>query len=73
MPHCIGSALSASPAGPFEPSTDFLACPQKAGGAIDPEAIIDEDKTLYVVYKVDGNNIGHGGACKSSSRKGIYV
>ena len=35
------------------------------GGAIDPAGFWD-DGTLYVVYKIDGNNIGHGGNCGNS-------
>jgi len=64
-PHCIGAAVSEtnSPAGPYKPLADPLACPIDQGGAIDPAAFQDEDGTLYVVYKVDGNNIGHGGLC----------
>ncbi|KAK3677319.1 hypothetical protein LTR78_002857 [Recurvomyces mirabilis] len=63
--HCIGAAVSASdsPAGPYKAENDTLACPIDQGGAIDPGAFKDEDGTLYVVYKVDGNNIGHGGVC----------
>ena len=33
------------------------------GGAIDPAGFLDADGTRYVVYKVDGNSIGHGGNC----------
>ncbi|KAK0932680.1 hypothetical protein LTR29_015758 [Friedmanniomyces endolithicus] len=64
-PHCIGSAISrtASPAGPYDPLNNTLACPLDQGGAIDPAAFKDKDSTLYVAYKVDGNNIGHGGLC----------
>lgn len=62
FPHCIGAAVSSgtSPAGPYEPLDDFLACPKSQGGAIDPEAMRAEDDTIWVTYKVDGNNIGHG-------------
>jgi len=64
-PHCIGSAISRtdSPAGPYDPLNNTLACPLDQGGAIDPAAFKDKDNTLYVAYKVDGNNIGHGGLC----------
>jgi beta-xylosidase len=35
------------------------------GGAIDPSGFQDADGTRYVVYKIDGNNIGHGGSCNN--------
>ena len=40
-----------------------LACPTELGGALVPSRIIDIDGTIYVAYKVDGNNHGHGGIC----------
>lgn len=66
-PHCIGAAVSTtnSPAGPYEAEEDALACPTEIGGAIDPEPY-SENSTLWVVYKVDGNNVGNGGECKRS-------
>ena len=33
------------------------------GGAIDPAGFTDTDGTLYIVYKIDGNALGGGGAC----------
>ncbi|KAK4612103.1 hypothetical protein CLAFUW4_13267 [Fulvia fulva] len=65
-PHCIGAAVSTgdSPAGPYEPLPESLTCPWEQGGAIDPEAFRDPSNgKLYLVYKIDGNNIGSGGAC----------
>ncbi len=35
------------------------------GGAIDPAGFTDSDGTIYVVYKIDGNSIGHGGNCNN--------
>lgn len=63
--HCIGAAVSntSSPAGPFSPLSDTIACPTSEGGAIDPAAFRDVDDTLYLTYKIDGNSIGHGGSC----------
>ncbi|KAG9552550.1 Arabinanase/levansucrase/invertase, partial [Aureobasidium melanogenum] len=63
--HCIGAAVSdtSSPAGPYLPLNDTIACPIDQGGAIDPSPFIDTDGSFYVTYKVDGNNIGHGGDC----------
>ncbi|GAB7353435.1 hypothetical protein MBLNU459_g3903t1 [Dothideomycetes sp. NU459] len=61
--HCIGAAVSITAVGPYVPETDPLACPLDQGGAIDSSAFRDVDGTFYVVYKVDGNSIGHGGSC----------
>ncbi|KAK8221912.1 hypothetical protein M8818_000077 [Zalaria obscura] len=63
--HCVGAAVSntSSPAGPYEPLQKPLACPTQLGGAIDPATFIDTDGTIYVAWKVDGNNRGHGGIC----------
>lgn len=64
-PHCIGAAVSETddPAGPYTPEATALACHLDGGGAIDPAAFQDHDGTLWLTYKVDGNNIGHGGIC----------
>ena len=64
-PHCIGAAVSLTglPTGPYNPLNQTLACPLEQGGAIDAEAIIDVDGSIYVVWKVDGNSIGNGGEC----------
>ncbi|GAB7333425.1 hypothetical protein MBLNU13_g05033t1 [Cladosporium sp. NU13] len=63
VPHCIGAATASSPQGPFNPLPTPIACPISEGGAIDAAAFTDDDSTLYLLYKVDGNNIGHGGEC----------
>ncbi|EMD00306.1 glycoside hydrolase family 43 protein, partial [Baudoinia panamericana UAMH 10762] len=65
IPHCIGAAVSRGqdPAGPYDPLDDPLACPILQGGAIDAAGFQNTNGTLYVVYKVDGNNIGNGGLC----------
>ncbi|CAK4033588.1 glycoside hydrolase family 43 [Lecanosticta acicola] len=65
FPHCIGAAVSEtnSPAGPYKAQNDSLACPMLEGGAIDPQAIRDINGTIYLTYKIDGNNIGAGGEC----------
>ena len=57
-PHCVGAAISDSPLGPFNPVNASIACPLAKGGAIDPAVITDTDGTIYVAWKVDGNNIG---------------
>ena len=43
----------------------WLANFLRQGGAIDPAGFSDSDGSRYVVYKVDGNNIGHGGSCNN--------
>lgn len=63
--HCVGAAVSntSSPAGPYVPIDTPLACPLEQGGAIDSAPFVDTDGTIYVAWKVDGNNVGHGGSC----------
>ncbi|KAK4955564.1 hypothetical protein LTR10_006503 [Elasticomyces elasticus] len=61
--HCVGAATASSVLGPYTPAgLDAMFCPLDQGGAIDPSGFVD-DGQRYVVYKVDGNGIGHGGAC----------
>lgn len=62
-PHCIGAATASSVLGPYKASPSLLACPIDKGGAIDPAAFTDHDGTPYLLWKIDGNNIGHGGVC----------
>ena len=69
--HCIGSATSPNITGPYTPADAIpdipLACPLSAGGAIDPDGFHDQSTgTDYVIYKVDGNSVGHGGACSNT-------
>lgn len=63
--HCIGTATSTSILGPFDSNSDTpFACPVDQGGAIDASAFLDpDDGSRYVVYKIDGNALGHGGLC----------
>lgn len=63
--HCVGTALSDSPKGPYVPNSNTLVCDLDKGGAIDVAGFRDEDGTHYVVYKVNGNSIGHGGDCNN--------
>jgi hypothetical protein len=67
-PHCIGAATASSIMGPYKPLPSPLACPISAGGAIDAAAFTDHDNTPYLLYKVDGNNIGHGGECGNMAK-----
>ena len=64
--HCIGAATSNVPQGPYTPQSEPIACPSASiGGAIDPSGFRDTDGTLYLLYKVDGNSVGHGGDCNN--------
>lgn len=63
--HCLGYATSKNVEGPYvDNAKNAWICPTKQGGAIDPSGFLDQ-KTgkRYIVYKVDGNSIGHGGDC----------
>ncbi|OCK84036.1 glycoside hydrolase family 43 protein, partial [Lepidopterella palustris CBS 459.81] len=61
--HCVGAAIADLPQGPYKPLPTPIACPTYLGGAIDPSPFIDVDGKIYLAYKVDGNNNGHGGIC----------
>ncbi|EXJ79659.1 hypothetical protein A1O3_07939 [Capronia epimyces CBS 606.96] len=64
--HCVGAATSLNVLGPYVPLDSPLACPDvhTKGGAIDPDGFHDPSTgKRYVVYKTDGNSIGHGGSC----------
>lgn len=63
--HCVGAAVADTVGGPYQPLDNPLACPIEKGGAIDPAAFVDDDNSLFVVYKVDGNSKGHGGECNN--------
>ena len=63
--HCIGAAVADGPAGPFNPMPEPLSCPIEKGGAIDASGFVDDDGSIYVVHKVDGNSKGHGGECNN--------
>ncbi|KAM6492381.1 Glycosyl hydrolase, five-bladed beta-propellor domain containing protein [Amanita muscaria] len=65
--HCVGTAYSRQPQGPYEASPKPLVCPLDQGGAIDPNGFRDPATgKQYVTYKVDANSIGSGGACGNS-------
>jgi len=64
--HCIGVAISRDVLGPYTPQATPFACPLDRGGAIDASGFLDTaTRRRYVVYKVDGNNLGHGGECNN--------
>ena len=65
--HCIGAATASNLEGPYSPYATPLFCDLASGGAIDPNSFTDPvSGTQWVVYKVDGNSLGHGGACGNS-------
>jgi beta-xylosidase len=65
--HCVGVAVSKEkdPRGPYVPNETPLSCRLDQGGSIDPAGFLDKDGSRYVVFKVDGNSIGHGGDCNN--------
>ncbi|MEO0492862.1 MAG: glycoside hydrolase family 43 protein [Actinomycetota bacterium] len=56
---CISVATSDSPAGPFvDESTEPLVCTLDLGGSIDPSTFVDDDGTIWLLWKSDGNCCG---------------
>jgi beta-xylosidase len=56
---CVGRAVARKPLGPFvDTSKKPLVCQPQQGGSIDPSPFRDDDGTLYLVWKNDGNAIG---------------
>ncbi|CAF9922780.1 MAG: hypothetical protein GOMPHAMPRED_002671 [Gomphillus americanus] len=64
-PHCIGAATASNAAGPYTPQDDYIVCNQTGGGAIDAFGFTDADGSNWLLYKVDGNSLGHGGSCNN--------
>lgn len=65
--HCVAAATASNSAGPFTPVQTPLFCDLDAGGAIDADGFQDPNTgRQYVIYKVDGNSVGNGGACSNS-------
>ncbi|KAK5107051.1 hypothetical protein LTR62_001901 [Meristemomyces frigidus] len=63
--HCIGAARSANVTGPYTPfGTTSLICPLSRGGAIDASGYAIGGHR-YITWKIDGNSLGHGGACNN--------
>jgi beta-xylosidase len=53
---CISYAVSDKPDGPFvDASAQPLICQLDQGGSIDPNVFTDQDGTLYLLWKSDGN------------------
>lgn len=70
--HCVGAAISKSVIGPYTPAgNDPLFCDLSIGGAIDAAGFRDDSGQRYVVYKVDGNSLGNGGACMNTGKKDL--
>jgi hypothetical protein len=66
--HCIGVATSPTVQGPYTPLDTPIVCELNRGGNIDPNLFVDPvNGQSYLVYKVDGNAIGHGGACGNTN------
>jgi beta-xylosidase len=56
---CIGVARAESPEGPFvDDAAEPLICQADEGGSIDASPYADEDGTLWLHWKNDGNHIG---------------
>jgi beta-xylosidase len=56
---CIGAAVAHDPAGPFvDRSTGPLVCQRTEGGSIDASPFRDDDGSLYLLWKNDGNAVG---------------
>ncbi|KIW68506.1 hypothetical protein PV04_04448 [Phialophora macrospora] len=65
--HCVAAAYATNAEGPFTPVQTPLFCDLGAGGAIDADGFNDPTTNRqYVVYKVDGNSVGNGGACSNT-------
>jgi beta-xylosidase len=57
---CIGRAVAEAPGGPFvDDSKQALVCQFELGGSIDASPFRDEDGTLYLLWKNDGNCCGY--------------
>ncbi|KAK3632528.1 hypothetical protein LTR56_016271 [Elasticomyces elasticus] len=65
--HCVSWAHSKKLEGPYVDNLkEPWVCPYATGGAIDPAGYTNKDGTRWVVYKIDGNAVGHGGSCNNN-------
>lgn len=55
------TATSSTAPGLYTTAASPIACPLRAGGAINPFDFAATDGVHYVIYKVDGNSVGHRG------------
>ena len=53
--HCIGDAVSTTPAGPFLAGGQPLVCQTALGGSIDPRVFADPGGSAYLFWKSDQN------------------
>jgi beta-xylosidase len=57
---CVGRAVADDPGGPFvDRWRGPLVCQRSEGGSIDASPFRDDDGSLYLYWKNDGNAIGH--------------
>lgn len=53
--HCIGVAVAPRPQGPYrDTSAKPFLCPHEQGGAIDPSPFLNDDGSLFLLWKNDG-------------------
>ncbi|GAW25062.1 putative glycoside hydrolase family 43 protein [Rosellinia necatrix] len=69
--HCIGAATSATALGPFTPQGAPLICNDAGGGVIDA-AGYDDGVDRWIMWKVDGNNLGGATTCQGGTPSGAY-
>ena len=73
--HCVGAATATMVTGPYTPvGNSALVCPLSQGGAIDASGYYDfATGKRYITYKIDGNAIGHGGACGNNGAQRTHL
>ncbi|KAI0404641.1 glycoside hydrolase family 43 protein [Xylaria palmicola] len=69
--HCIGAATAATALGPFKPQSAPLICNDGDGGVIDASGY-DDGADRWIVWKVDGNNLGGATTCQGGTPSGAY-
>ena len=68
--HCIGTARATTIQAPYQPDPEPFICDLPRGGNIDPNLFHDPiNQRPSLVYKVDGNGVGHRGACGNTKAK----
>ncbi|KAI0012989.1 glycoside hydrolase family 43 protein [Xylariaceae sp. FL0662B] len=70
--HCIGVATSDTVVGPFTPGSEPLICDAAGGGAIDASGY-DDGVDRWILWKVDGNNLGGATTCQYGTPSGSYT
>ena len=65
--HCVAAAFVPNAEGSFASGDVPLFCDLGVGGAINVDGFNNlVTHKQYIIYKVDGNSIGKGGACSNS-------